>query len=65
MPVITYAIQAFEGLSELVSGASEAIKFIQDAVTALKAMQADGRDPTPEEWDALDAQIEALRSQLQ
>lgn len=65
MPIIVYAIQALETLPTLISGSIEAVKFIEDAVKALKTMQAENRDPTPEEWDSLNALIEQLQAQLQ
>lgn len=30
----------------------------------MQAIQAEGRDPTPEEWDELNARIEDLRKEL-
>jgi hypothetical protein len=61
---LALAIQVLEILPTLITASSEALGFIDSTTAALKAMQADSRDPTDAEWAALDTQIATLRAQL-
>ncbi len=61
---LALAIQVLEILPTLITASSEALGFIDSTTAALKAMQADNRDPTDAEWAALGAQIATLRAQL-
>lgn len=61
---IAFAIQILTQLLGLVPIATQAWQMIQDQRNALEKMRAEGRDPTPEEWAALDATTDNLRKQL-
>lgn len=61
---IALAIAALQALPTLMAVSVEVAGFISSTVTSLQAMQAEGRDPTQAEWDALNTQISVLRSQL-
>lgn len=61
---LALAIQALEVLPTLISASAEALGFIDSTTTALKAMQAEHRDPTDAEWAALNTQIATLRAQV-
>lgn len=61
---VSLAIAALEALPAIVTASEEALGFIEQTVVALRAMQADNRDPTDAEWAALNAQIDTLRAQL-
>lgn len=65
MQFILYAIKAFELVKSAIS-AGKAVKDIYDIITRtqdnLQKMQDEGRGPTDEEWDALNAETEALRA---
>lgn len=60
-----YAIQVLEVLPGFIEAGKNVVEFIENTSKTLKAMQAEGRDPTDEEWTALNDQISALRGQLQ
>lgn len=62
--ILAYALQVLAVLPQLIAAGRSVASIVQDANTALAAMQAENRDPTPAEWDALNAQIAALRSEL-
>lgn len=60
MPIITavtYGIQAIELATTLAAS-------LQAAGAKMKQFEAEKRDPTQAEWDALNAQITALRAEL-
>lgn len=61
---IAFAIQVLTQLLGLVPAATQAWQMVQDQRNALEKMRADNRDPTPEEWAALDAITDGLRKQL-
>jgi hypothetical protein len=61
---LALAIQALEVLPTLVTASANALSFIDSTTASLKSMQAEGRDPTDVEWDALNAQIATLRAEL-
>ena len=62
---LSYALSLLDEVVPLalagVAGAAEALAEGRDAVAA---MAAGDRDPTPEEWDRLNAGIAALRARL-
>lgn len=61
---LSFAIEFLNLLPSIVQMTEELAALVQNTSVALKAMQAEHRDPTPEEWAALDAQVQALRDQL-
>jgi hypothetical protein len=61
---LALAIQALEVLPTLITASADALGFIDSTSSALKAMQAENRDPTDAEWAALNAQIATLRAEL-
>jgi hypothetical protein len=61
---LTLAIQVLEVLPALITASADALGFIDSTTAALKAMQAEDRDPTDAEWGALNQQIATLRAQL-
>jgi len=64
LTAIAYALQLLQAIPTLLAAGRDVAAMIEQGSTALKAMQAEGRDPTPEEWDALNATIAALRAEL-
>lgn len=64
MGAAAYALSLLTELPSLISSGKQVIDLIQTGSTALKAMQAENREPTAAEWDALNAQIKALRDEL-
>lgn len=66
MTIIAYAIQAFNLIKAAIE-AGKALKDIYDIVERtnanLQKMQDENRGPTAEEWDALNAETENLRTQ--
>lgn len=62
MNAITFALAAFDVLPGLIAAGMDVVSFISKTSADLKAMQAEGRDPTPEEWDTLNKVVEDLRA---
>jgi len=61
---LAFAIQALVQLPALIQAGADAARAIQETVTALQAMQAEGRGPTQAEWDSLNARVEADLARL-
>lgn len=61
---LLYAIQVLTAAPALITGFQNVKDMLADAATKLQAMVDEKRDPTPAEWDELNAQIDALRQQL-
>jgi hypothetical protein len=53
-----------EALPGLLGAGTAVEQLVVGAIGQIKVMQAQGRDPTPTEWAAINAQIAALESQL-
>ncbi len=64
MGAAAYAISLLTELPGLISAGKDVIDLIKSSQTALASMQDQGRDPTPQEWSDLNAQIKALRDEL-
>lgn len=64
MGALTLAITALETLPTLISASEQVLALISSTTSALKAMQAENRDPTDAEWQAMHDQIAAIRAQL-
>lgn len=62
--VLIYALQVLNILPQLLQAGKDIGGILETANTALKAMQENGRDPSAEEWAALNAQIDMLRKDL-
>lgn len=66
MPALAFAISAFDSLLQLpalIQAGAEVLELIKNTSKSLKAMQAEGRDPSDAEWEELNALVETLRSQ--
>lgn len=61
---LAFAIQVLTQLLGLVPTATAAWQMVQDSRNKLELMRAEKRDPTPEEWAALNAQTADLLKQL-
>lgn len=65
MSAILYAIQAFNMVKAAV-GAGMALKDVYDIIertnASLQVFENEKRDPTDEEWDALNAESEKIRA---
>ena len=62
--IIKFASLALDLVPKLIAAGMSVSAHIEQTQTALKGMQGGGRDPLPGEWDALNAQVDALRAQL-
>jgi len=62
--ILAYAMQVLQVLPVLITAGQNVTAFIKQANDALYKMQAEGRDPSAAEWDALNAQIDQLRAIL-
>ena len=61
---LIYATQILSMLPALLSAGKNISDLLANGNAALKLMKDQNRDPTPAEWDALNAQITALRAEL-
>lgn len=61
---VALALQVFSILPSLIEAGLEVKELIETTQAALQKMQDEKRDPTPEEWNAINNKIEALRAQL-
>lgn len=64
MNVLAYVLQILAALPQLLAAGVEISAFVQKARDDVERMKDEGRDPTPQEWDALNAEIARLRAQL-
>lgn len=64
MTAIAFAIQAFQVLPGLIAAGKDISVIVKESTDALRAMQAENRDPTQQEWDLLNARIAELRTDL-
>ncbi len=64
MGAIAYALQLIGEAEPLIAAGVNVANLLKTGSAALKAMQDENRDPSPAEWDALNAQIKALREEL-
>lgn len=67
MPALAFAAQAIEFVQLAIAtgkAVADIAGMVEETLAALKAMQAEGRDPTDAEWAALNARTEALRADL-
>ena len=65
MPTIAqYAILLLQNLPSLIEAGIKVTGIIEKGVADLKQMQAENRDPSPAEWDALTAETELLQAQI-
>ena len=62
--ILPYVLQVLEALPSLVEAGTTAYQLLEKANAAVKAMQAQNRGPTADEWAALDAAISAAISEL-
>lgn len=64
MGALAFALAALQAVPALIAAGNNIETFINNTATAVKTMQAENRDPTQAEWDALNAEIAALQKQL-
>jgi hypothetical protein len=64
MPILAIATTVLQLLPALLQAGIDVMGLLQSTNKVITDAQAAGRDPTDAEWNALDAQIGALRAQL-
>jgi hypothetical protein len=64
MGALAFAVQLLSSLPTLIQAGVDVTNLVKDSTDKLKGMQDEKRDPTPQEWDALNARIKALRDEL-
>ncbi len=62
--IVQFGLLAMEIVPHVIAGVSGAAQAFSEAHAVYKALAAEGRDPTPAEWDALNAGIKALEDKL-
>lgn len=58
------ALQVLQMLPGLVSAGVQIEGVVASTIGTLRRAQAENRDPTPEEWNAIHTEIEAARQEL-
>jgi len=64
MESIAFALTAFQAIQALLQAGGDALALVASARAALAAQQAEGRDPTKAERDALDGLIKIEMDKL-
>ncbi len=64
MGALSFAIQVLTSIPGLISAGIDVVDMINKTTDDLNKMQAENRDPTDEEWDALNKIIEELRAKI-
>lgn len=64
MNAIAYALQLLNSLLPLIEAGKDVSELIAETRERLQNMHVEGRDPTPGEWDDLNARIDVLRGEL-
>lgn len=64
MGALAIATTVLELLPSLIQAGINVVGLIESTSATIKLAQSENRDPTDAEWAALDAQISALRAQL-
>jgi len=64
MSALVYATQLLGALPALLEVGANVMGLITTGSARLQQMASEGRDPTAEEWDELNARIAALRGEL-
>jgi hypothetical protein len=62
--VLRFAAEALAALPGLIQAGMDAYTFAKESSDKVAAMVAEQRDPTPEEWDQLNAVTASLRAEL-
>ncbi len=62
--VLLYMLQVLNAIPGLLAAGQSVMGLVNNATVAVQNMQAENRDPSPAEWDALNKTIAALRSEL-
>lgn len=62
--IIEYAMRVLSLLPLVEKGLGAVVGEMKKGYEALQKMVAEGRDPTPEEWDILNAATDKLRDSL-
>ena len=64
MGALAFATQLLGSLPGLIAAGVQVMDLINNGNAKLKIFDAEKRDPTPAEWDELNASIEAKRKEL-
>lgn len=62
--IVPFAIQLLEALPGLIASGEQALAVIAAHTAALKAMVAENRSPTQDEWNALNSVVSGFEAQL-
>jgi len=63
--ILSFALQALSMAPQIVSAGLDLATYVSSAVSAVRKMQAENRDPTPEEWAALDGDAADVHAKIQ
>lgn len=62
---IAFALKALESAPSIVNAGLDLFSYVTAAIAAVQKMQAENRDPTPEEWAALDGDAATVHAAIQ
>ncbi|CAB4223388.1 hypothetical protein UFOVP1670_37 [uncultured Caudovirales phage] len=65
LAVLQYVMAFMDGIPKLIAAGTNIAAAIQEHKAKVGQMVLEKRDPTPAEWDAVNAEIQDLRSELQ
>jgi len=63
--ILEYALAVIQYIPKAIALGKSIVDWVNEQSAIIKRMVDEGRDPTPEEWDALNAVIEAKHEQIQ
>lgn len=61
---LAFAMQLLESLPGLIQAGADVAELISNGSAKLKEFEQENRDPTDEEWEELNASIDAKRDEL-
>ena len=61
---LQFALLAMDIVPRIIAGAAGAAQAFENAHAVYKTLVAENRDPTAEEWDALNAEIRRLEERI-
>jgi|GEM_PF-4669745 len=62
--ILNYVLVALSAIAEILKAGGNALALVAQIQSTLGVLRAEKRDPTPEEWQALNAQIAAAMAAL-
>lgn len=61
---IAFALAILQALPTLIQAGDQALQLIEEGIASLQAMQAQNRDPTDAEWQAINDLVTQLQAKV-